>query len=145
MFFKLKEHHLKRLLIATSLAVLTSLFSMHAQATTNQKKSTVQKSKPSVVKTHVRRQVVKAAPSIPSFGQKAGLHATNDILDLKSSVAFCRPGRPGAAVAMPFEFVLTWAGPAASDRPLARPRAERFKGAESGPCQSASSCSSSPA
>lgn len=88
MYFKPKERHLKRLLIATSLAVLTSLFSMHAQATTNQKKSTVQKSKPSVVKTHVRRQVVKAAPSIPSFGQKAGLHATNDILDLKSSVAY---------------------------------------------------------
>jgi D-alanyl-D-alanine endopeptidase (penicillin-binding protein 7) len=61
---------------------------MHAQAATNQKKPTVQKSKPMVVKTHVRRQMVKAAPAVPSFGQKAGLHATNDILDLKSSVAY---------------------------------------------------------
>jgi len=79
---------LKRLLIATSLGLLTSLCAMHAQATTNQKKPTVQKSKPVVVKTHVRRQMVKAAPAVPSFGQKAGLHATNDILDLKSSVAY---------------------------------------------------------
>jgi serine-type D-Ala-D-Ala endopeptidase (penicillin-binding protein 7) len=88
LFFKLKERHLKRLLIATSLGLLTSLCAMHAQATTNQKKPTVQKSKPVVVKTHVRRQMVKAAPAVPSFGQKAGLHATNDILDLKSSVAY---------------------------------------------------------
>ena len=79
---------MKRLLIATSLGLLTSLCAMHAQATTNQKKPTVQKSKPVVVKTHVRRQMVKAAPAVPSFGQKAGLHATNDILDLKSSVAY---------------------------------------------------------
>ena len=89
MFFKLKEHHLKRLLIATSLVLLTSLCPMHAQATTNQKKSTVQKTKPSVVKTHVRQaKAFKAAPAIPSFGQKAGLHATSDMLDLKSSVAY---------------------------------------------------------
>ncbi len=79
---------MKRLLIATSLGLLTSLCVMHAQATTNQKKPTVQKSKPVVVKTHVRRQMVKAVPAVPSFGQKAGLHATNDILDLKSSVAY---------------------------------------------------------
>ncbi len=80
---------MKRLLIATSLGFLTSLCAVHAQATTNQNKPTVQKSKPTVVKTHVRRvNVVKAAPAIPSFGQKAGLHATSDILDLKSSVAY---------------------------------------------------------
>lgn len=90
MFFKLKERHLKRLLIATSLGLLTSLCSMHAQATTNQKKPTVQKTKPAVVKTHVRKaKFVKAAPAaVPSFGQKAGLHATSDMLDLKSSVAY---------------------------------------------------------
>jgi serine-type D-Ala-D-Ala endopeptidase (penicillin-binding protein 7) len=88
-FFKLKERHLKRLLIATSLGLLTSLCTMHAQATSNQKKPTVQKSKPAVVKAHVRRaKVVKAAPVVPSFGQKAGLHATSDLLDLKSSVAY---------------------------------------------------------
>ena len=89
MLFKLKEHHLKRLLIATSLGLLTSLCTLHVQATPNQNKPTVQKTKPIVVKTHVRRaKVFKAAPVIPSFGQKAGLHATNDILDLKSSVAY---------------------------------------------------------
>ena len=80
---------MKQLLIATSLGLLTSLCALHAQATTNQNKPTVQKSKPTVVKTHVRRaNVVKASTAIPSFGQKAGLHATNDILDLKSSVAY---------------------------------------------------------
>ncbi len=89
MFFKLKEHHLKRLLIATSLGLLTSLCVMHAQAATNQTKPTVQKTRPVVVKTHVRHaKVVKATPVIPSFGQKAGLHATSDMLDLKSSVAY---------------------------------------------------------
>jgi D-alanyl-D-alanine endopeptidase (penicillin-binding protein 7) len=88
-FFKIKEHHLKRLLIATSLGFLVSFCSVHAQAAPNQKKPTVQKTKPSVLKAHVRRaKVVKAAPLIPSFGQKAGLHATSDILDLKSSVAY---------------------------------------------------------
>jgi serine-type D-Ala-D-Ala endopeptidase (penicillin-binding protein 7) len=89
MFFKLKERHLKRLLIATSLGLLASLCAVHAQATTNHKKQTVQKTKPSVVKTHVRQaKAFKAAPVIPSFGQKAGLHATSDMLDLKSSVAY---------------------------------------------------------
>jgi D-alanyl-D-alanine endopeptidase (penicillin-binding protein 7) len=89
MFFKPKEHLLKRLLIATSLGLLTSLCAMHAEATTTpHKKSTVQKTKPTVVKTHVRRPAAKAAPVVASFGQKAGLHATSDILDLKSSVAY---------------------------------------------------------
>jgi D-alanyl-D-alanine endopeptidase (penicillin-binding protein 7) len=89
MFFKLKEHHLKRLLIATSLGLLASLCTMHVQAATNQKKPTVQKTKSSVVKTHVRQaKAFKAAPVVPSFGQKAGLHATSDMLDLKSSVAY---------------------------------------------------------
>ena len=89
MFFKPKEHHLKRLLIATSLGLLTSLCAMHAQATTNQHKPSVQKTRHTVVKTHVRSaKFAKAAPAIPSFGQKAGLHATGDMLDLKSSVAY---------------------------------------------------------
>jgi D-alanyl-D-alanine endopeptidase (penicillin-binding protein 7) len=89
LFFKPKERHLKRLLIATSLGLLTSLCTMHSQAATNQNKPTAQKTKPSVVKTHVRRaKVVRAAPVVPSFGQKAGLHATSDLLDLKSSVAY---------------------------------------------------------
>ncbi len=89
MFFKPKEHLLKRLLIATSLGLLTSLCTMHVEAATNQKKPNVQKSKPAVVKTQVRRaKMIKAAPVVPSFGQKAGLHATSDMLDLKSSVAY---------------------------------------------------------
>lgn len=89
MFFKIKDHHLKRLFIATSLGFLVSFCSVHAQAAPNQKKPTVQKTKPSVLKAHVRRaKVVKAAPLIPSFGQKAGLHTTSDMLDLKSSVAY---------------------------------------------------------
>ncbi len=89
MFFKIKERHLKRLLIATSLGLLASFCSVQALATPNQKKPTVQKTKPSVQKAQVRRaKVIKAAPLIPSFGQKAGLHATSDMLDLKSSVAY---------------------------------------------------------
>ena len=80
---------MKRLLIATSLGLLTSLCTLHAQAVTNQNNLTVQKTKPTVIKTHLRHvKVVKAAPIIPSFGQKAGLHATGDLLDLKSSVAY---------------------------------------------------------
>ncbi len=80
---------MKRLLIATSLGLLTSLCALHANASTTQKNTTAHKTRASVVKTHVRHQVVKATvPAIPSFGQKAGLHATSDILDLKSSVAY---------------------------------------------------------
>ena len=88
-FFKIKDQPLKRLLIATSLGLFASFCTVHATAAPNQKKPTVQKSKSAVKKAHVRRaKVVKAAPLIPSFGQKAGLHATSDLLDLKSSVAY---------------------------------------------------------
>ena len=86
--FKPKEHLLKRLLIATTLGLLVSLCGVQAHANTAKKKNNAQKSKPALVKAQMRRQSVKAAPVIPSFGQKAGLHATNDILDLKSSVAY---------------------------------------------------------
>ena len=79
---------MKRLLLATSLGLLASVCAFSVQASTTQKKQTVQKSKPAVVKTHARRQVFKAAPPVPSFGQKAGLHATSDDLALKSSVAY---------------------------------------------------------
>lgn len=79
---------MKRLLLATSLGLLTSLLALNVHAGTAQKKQTVQKTKHSVVKAHVRRKAVKAARVIPSFGQKAGLHATSDFLDLKSSVAY---------------------------------------------------------
>jgi D-alanyl-D-alanine endopeptidase (penicillin-binding protein 7) len=86
--FKPKEHFLKRLLIASSLGLLAALCAVQAHANNPQKKNNIQKSKPAVVKAHMRRQGTKVAPVIPSFGQKAGLHATNDILDLKSSVAY---------------------------------------------------------
>jgi D-alanyl-D-alanine endopeptidase (penicillin-binding protein 7) len=79
---------LKRLLIASSLGLLAALCAVQAHANNPQKKNNIQKSKPAVVKAHMRRQGTKVAPVIPSFGQKAGLHATNDILDLKSSVAY---------------------------------------------------------
>jgi D-alanyl-D-alanine endopeptidase (penicillin-binding protein 7) len=36
---------------------------------------------------HVTKRVVRAAPERPSFGRIAGLHGTDDPLDLKSSVA----------------------------------------------------------
>jgi D-alanyl-D-alanine endopeptidase (penicillin-binding protein 7) len=78
---------LKRLLIAASLGLLTSLCTLHAQAATNSK-STVQKSKHGVVKASVRRQAAKAVPTKPSFGQMAGLQGTPDDLNLKSSVAY---------------------------------------------------------
>ncbi|MEW6704539.1 MAG: D-alanyl-D-alanine endopeptidase [Pseudomonadota bacterium] len=42
---------------------------------------------PKRYKASVRRSVVRVAPARPSFGKLAGLHATDDPLDLKSSVA----------------------------------------------------------
>lgn len=79
---------MKRLLIATSLGLLFSVCTVSVQAGTPSKKQTVHKSKPVVIKAHARRRIVRAAPIIPSFGQKAGLHATSDDLSLKSSVAY---------------------------------------------------------
>jgi D-alanyl-D-alanine endopeptidase (penicillin-binding protein 7) len=78
---------LKRLLIAASLGLLTSLCVTSAQAATTNK-STVQKSKHGVVKASVRRQAAKVVPTKPSFGQMAGLQGTHDDLNLKSSVAY---------------------------------------------------------
>ena len=78
---------MKRLLIAASLGLLTSLCAVNAQAATNNK-SSVQKSKHGVVKASVRRQAVKVVPAKPSFGQMAGLQGTHDDLNLKSSVAY---------------------------------------------------------
>jgi D-alanyl-D-alanine endopeptidase (penicillin-binding protein 7) len=78
---------LKRLLLAISLGCLTSLCSVSVQAATHHK-STVQKTKKSVVKAHIRSQAGKIVAAKPSYGQIAGLHATADDLDLKSSVAY---------------------------------------------------------
>jgi D-alanyl-D-alanine endopeptidase (penicillin-binding protein 7) len=89
LLFHVKEHLLKRLLIASTLGLIAALCSMHVQAGTTHKKLVVQKTKPSSsIRAHIRYKTVKAAPIIPSFGQKAGLHETSDLLDLKSSVAY---------------------------------------------------------
>ena len=78
---------MKRLLLAISFGYLTSLCSVPVQAAT-QPKPTVQKSKKSVAKARIRTKAGKVAAPKPSYGQIAGLHATADDLDLKSSVAY---------------------------------------------------------
>ena len=88
MLLKNKERHLKQLFIVTSFGLLTFLFAASATGATASHKTSVEKSKSTVVKTHVRRKVEKAISYKPSFGQMAGLHATSDHLELKSSVAY---------------------------------------------------------
>ena len=78
---------MKRFLLAISLGCLASLSSLAVQAATNHKPA-VQKTKKSVVKAHIRSQAGKIVAAKPSYGQIAGLHATADDLDLKSSVAY---------------------------------------------------------
>lgn len=76
------------------LAIFSSLMFTSAHAGTAKHRATASKHvKKSVVKTKVvaRKRVVRnvsVVPKVPSFGQLAGLHAANDALDLKSSVAF---------------------------------------------------------
>lgn len=80
---------MKQILIATTLGLFASFCTLPVQAGTNHKKVVVQKkTKASSIKANVRYKLVKAAPVVPSFGQKAGLHETSDLLDLKSSVAY---------------------------------------------------------
>ena len=86
---------MKQLLVATSLSLLVALGSSAAQAAPTQKQaqakkqSTLQKQKKNVIKAHIRRRsAAEAVPTRPSFGKLAGLHATADMLDLKSSVAY---------------------------------------------------------
>ena len=89
LFFKSKDILLKQLLVAASIGFLASFGAVNAEAAPAKKQTSVQKQKKNVVKTHIRRQAaMKAAPPRPSFGQIAGLHATPDLLDLKSSVAY---------------------------------------------------------
>jgi hypothetical protein len=45
-------------------------------------------------KRTLRRVAVKAAPPVPSFGELSGLRATDDELDLKSSVALVSTRTP---------------------------------------------------
>lgn len=75
------------------LALFSSLMFTSAHAEVAKHRSAASKHvKKSVTKTKVTRKRVvhhvAAAPKVPSFGQLAGLHASNDALDLKSSVAF---------------------------------------------------------
>ncbi len=85
---------MNRLVHAIALSVLAlSLAPAAVQAASNQKgvkkqpHATVVK-RARVTKTSaVRHSVVKATPAKPSFGQLAGLHGTQDELDLRSSVA----------------------------------------------------------
>jgi D-alanyl-D-alanine endopeptidase (penicillin-binding protein 7) len=100
-------------MLAVSIAALslTFLFAPQVEAATKKQAKTMQKTvaksarliKPAKAlkaKGHVQRVIVKGkngkrmvvlravAPPRPSYGQLAGLHATQDALDLKSSVAF---------------------------------------------------------
>ena len=86
------------------LAIFSSLILTSAHAGTSKHRAPAAKQvKKSVVKTKVgtrvvakskvaaRKRVVRqvaVVPKVSSFGQLAGLHASNDALDLKSSVAF---------------------------------------------------------
>ncbi|PIT74518.1 peptidase S11 [Limnohabitans sp. B9-3] len=87
LIFKPKDATLKRLLLAISLGCLTTFCTVAVQAATPQK-PTVQKSKKLVAKAPIRSKVGKVIPTKPSFGHIAGLQATADDLDLKSSVAY---------------------------------------------------------
>ena len=74
------------------LAIFSSLVFTSAHAEISKHRSTLAKhSKKTVVKAKVVRKratfAVAVVPKVPSFGQLAGLHAANDALDLKSSVA----------------------------------------------------------
>jgi D-alanyl-D-alanine endopeptidase (penicillin-binding protein 7) len=91
----LMGYNMKRILLPVGIfAVLSSLIFMPAHAAQSKRASASETSnvKRSVVKTKVvkKRAVFKAAvvPKVPSFGQLAGLHGSQDALALKSSVAF---------------------------------------------------------
>jgi D-alanyl-D-alanine endopeptidase (penicillin-binding protein 7) len=83
-----KDDLLKRFFIAPALGLLISFSVGSAHAAQKNTKPVAHKSKAAVVKTSVRRSVAKPIPTRPSYGQLAGLHATPDDLDLKSSVAY---------------------------------------------------------
>lgn len=86
---------LNRLLQIFAIAVAATVFAIPAAQAQPPHKATAKKSKSSLVvnrkavKTVAkRRSVIRVAvPARPSFGQLAGLHGTQDLLDLKSSVA----------------------------------------------------------
>ncbi len=91
----LPSNALNRLLQIFAIAVVTTVLAIPAAQAQTRNKATAKKSKSSVVVNRKavkivakRRSVIRiAAPARPSFGQLAGLHGKQDLLDLKSSVA----------------------------------------------------------
>jgi D-alanyl-D-alanine endopeptidase (penicillin-binding protein 7) len=78
--------HLRQLLLAVSIGLFTLSCAVPSIAASEQR-TTIKKTKRTLSKSSSRR-LAKAVPTRPSFGQLAGLHATSDDLDLKSSVAY---------------------------------------------------------
>ena len=91
----LPSNALNRLLQIFAIAVITTVLAIPAAQAQTRNKTSAKKSKSSVVVSRnaikpvvKRRSVVRiSAPARPSHGQLAGLHGTQDLLDLKSSVA----------------------------------------------------------
>ena len=76
-------------MFAVTVALVTApLAAMAAEAKPAQRTAKAHKSTRTVAaKTTVRRVAAPVVPARPSFGETYGLHATDDPLDLKSSVA----------------------------------------------------------
>ena len=91
----LPSNVLNRLLQIFAIAVVTTVLAIPAAQAQTRNKATVKKSKSSMVVSRKavktvakRRSVIRVAvPPRPSYGQLAGLHGKQDLLDLKSSVA----------------------------------------------------------
>jgi D-alanyl-D-alanine endopeptidase (penicillin-binding protein 7) len=79
---------IKKIVTLGAVAVLAAVtFGLPATASAASAKSA--KKKPAATSKQVRaKRVARIVPERPSFGQIAGLRATDDALDLKSSVAF---------------------------------------------------------
>jgi len=79
--------HLRQLLLAVSIGLFTLSCAVPTFAASEQR-TTIKKTKRTLASKSSSRRLAKAVPTRPSFGQLAGLHATSDDLDLKSSVAY---------------------------------------------------------
>ena len=90
----LPSNALNRFLQIFAIAVISTVLAIPAAQAQSRNKTTAKKSKSSLVVSRKaakpvakRRSVIRAAAPRPSYGQLAGLHGTQDLLDLKSSVA----------------------------------------------------------
>ena len=90
----LPSNALNRFLQIFAIAVISTVLAIPAAQAQTRNKTTAKKSKSSLVVSRKaakpvakRRSVIRAAAPRPSYGQLAGLHGTQDLLDLKSSVA----------------------------------------------------------